>query len=271
MWRHEEADNVRIVGKVKGSVGVKKIIIVLFLLGLLTRVCFAQQVEMFFQGYEKKKVIDATVNAILNEGYSIITVTDYQVIARKTITNNLAASFLYGSRYNINPEYRFFVSFADYNNSSVRAVAEIQIITNPGSAFEKPNEFNDKTLPNIYPRIKSQLELNKTVNDSTKSINSADPRYGFDCTRDTAQPIKVTSVSANSIADRQGLRVGDIIKSINKRFTSTLSEAELNSFLSGPIGSKVVLTIWRVGGVDLFDITLEKTGSAFEKYHFSCI
>ena len=153
----------------------------------------------------------------MSEGFTIDTVNDYQVVASKVITNNLAASLFFGSRYNINPAERVVFRFIESYNS-VRILAESWIVTNPGSAFEKITEFNDKSLKNFLERIKMQTpnNSNKIDNSVPNTKPSGPPVFGVKFSKfDNTGPIKIIEITAGSDAEKKGLKVDDIIVDIN--------------------------------------------------------
>jgi len=91
--------------------------------------------EVTIQNKTKKEVTDALVSEMLSRGFTIKSVSDYTVVFTKPL-DSFAASLLFGSRYDTTPEHRPSFMIVE-SGAGVRIVLTNQIITNPGSAFER--------------------------------------------------------------------------------------------------------------------------------------
>jgi len=85
-------------------------------------------------------VRSALINQMLNKGYSITRDTGHSVAFDRPVDNALGAA-LFGSEYDATPNARIVYTLAALDRST-RVVADIAIITNPGSAFERQTNMN---------------------------------------------------------------------------------------------------------------------------------
>lgn len=82
----------------------------------------------------------ALVSEMVDRGYHITADSDYRLVFDRPVDNFLAGVLL-GSSYDTTPNAR--IAYALVRRAEgVRVVADIAIITNPGSAFEKRTEMN---------------------------------------------------------------------------------------------------------------------------------
>lgn len=86
-------------------------------------------------------VKSALVNEMVNRGYRITKDTPYEVAFDKP-SDSVAAQLLFGSRYDGIPNARISYMIAS-TPPTVRVVADLAIITNPGSAFEQRMPLNN--------------------------------------------------------------------------------------------------------------------------------
>ena len=80
------------------------------------------------------------VSEMLNRGYSITSESGNLVAFDRPVDNAFAAALL-GSQYDRTPNARVTYSIAPLG-SSTRVIADLAIITNPGSAFERRTDMN---------------------------------------------------------------------------------------------------------------------------------
>lgn len=90
---------------------------------------------------------------------------------------NILASALLGSRYDSQPNARITYMFSKFS-SSIRVVADMAVITNPGSAFERRTPFNNNqdslSIQQMMLNIKLMLERTYgTSNENVQPIYSA--------------------------------------------------------------------------------------------------
>jgi cell division septation protein DedD len=86
------------------------------------------------------RVKSALVNEMINGGYRITKDSQFEIAFDRPI-DNLAAAVLFGSRYDAQPNARVAYSIAQVG-SDVRVVADMAIITNPGSGFEQRTDVS---------------------------------------------------------------------------------------------------------------------------------
>jgi len=96
--------------------------------------------EFTFYKVQRKELANAILNRMITKGYSVKQVTDYTIVMRKAETGILTGA-LFGSRYDSTPERRITFTFVEVD-SGIRTIIADQIVTNPGSAFEKITEMD---------------------------------------------------------------------------------------------------------------------------------
>lgn len=69
-------------------------------------------------------------------------VSDYKVTTSKVASKDLTAMFLFGSRYDGVPEYRIHHTLIE-RAGSVKVLMSGEIVTNPGSAFERATDITE--------------------------------------------------------------------------------------------------------------------------------
>ena len=82
----------------------------------------------------------ALISAMVNGGYSITRDSDYLLAFDRPVDNVLAAALL-GSEYDSTPNARISYTIAELR-SRIRVVADLALVTNPGSAFERHTNMN---------------------------------------------------------------------------------------------------------------------------------
>ncbi|MDI6740640.1 MAG: PDZ domain-containing protein [Candidatus Edwardsbacteria bacterium] len=107
----------------------------------------------------KKEVTDALVGEVVSRGFTVVTVSDYNIVFSKPIST-VATSTKRGARSNGTAEQRLSFTIAE-TSAGVRIVLANQIATNPGSAYEKVSDTGGgpagegwrqflTTFPNIF-------------------------------------------------------------------------------------------------------------------------
>ena len=104
--------------------------------------------EVTIQGASKKQVADAIVAGALEHGTQVKSVSDYGVVLARRADGNLAAALLYGSRYDSTPELRLHLNMVDVT-SGVRVFGRAEMVTNPGSAFERINDVTAGSMHDV--------------------------------------------------------------------------------------------------------------------------
>lgn len=94
--------------------------------------------EVEIPGVTKKQVETAILAREMERGWDLKTQTDAMLVFSKR-TNDFGAMLLYGSRYDVTPEGRLKFTLVEVP-TGVRVFLKVEIITNPGSAFERVTE-----------------------------------------------------------------------------------------------------------------------------------
>jgi hypothetical protein len=102
----------------------------------------------------------AIISRAINVKYSVTKDTEYLLQMEKP-SDNFGAALLLGSKYDSVPAERAVFTFAPQGDT-VRVVAALMYVTNPGSGFERLTPVNagegvDRTQASLY-EIKDQLE-----------------------------------------------------------------------------------------------------------------
>ena len=102
----------------------------------------------------------ALISEMVNRGYSITRESDFLVAFDRPIDNVWAAALL-GSRYDSTPNARVSYTIARIQDA-IRVVADLAIITNPGSAFERQTNMNanedSRKIQGLLDRVKSNVD-----------------------------------------------------------------------------------------------------------------
>lgn len=118
------------------------------------------KVEVVINGTTPEATKAALVNEMVNHGYRITKDTPFETAFDRP-TDNIAAAVLLGSKYDAQPNARVSY-FITPTPPTVRVVADIAIITNPGSGFERRTEMNASQdsvqLQALLDQIKVLLE-----------------------------------------------------------------------------------------------------------------
>ena len=104
-------------------------------------------------------VRSAFMNLLVNNGYTIRTCTDTQIIAGKT-TQNVAASLLLSTRLSGPPEERVTILFIPQSApDTLRVVVSGAYVSNQGTAFEKVQPVRgSQTEQDQFMAAKSRIE-----------------------------------------------------------------------------------------------------------------
>lgn len=94
--------------------------------------------EVDIPGVSKKQAVDAIITREMEKGWDLKTQTDSMLVFGKRI-NNLGAALLFGSQYDRTPEGRLRFTLVE-TESGVKIYVKIEMITNPGSAYERVTE-----------------------------------------------------------------------------------------------------------------------------------
>ena len=104
------------------------------------------------------------INAMVNSGYNLSRDSAYQLVFDKQLTTNFTAQLLLGSNYDQVPAARVAYLISP-TNEKVRVVADMSIVTNPGSAFERRTDMNHSKdaadLQTALGKLKAKSEQGK--------------------------------------------------------------------------------------------------------------
>ena len=112
--------------------------------------------EVAIPNVTKKEVIDALTNAMLANGYSVKNVTDYSAVYGIR-SNSILAGMLFGSQYDSVPEMRVSYAIVD-SDDGVRVITALEVITNPGSAFERVMDVSKSNTAQSWQSMLEQLK-----------------------------------------------------------------------------------------------------------------
>jgi hypothetical protein len=110
--------------------------------------------EVTIAGVSKKQVADAIVAGALEKGSTVKAVTDYEVTLAKRDENAVGTNLLFGSRYDAVPETRLHLGMVEVAGG-VRVFGRAEVVTNPGSAFERVLDVTDTTGRSIQTSLES--------------------------------------------------------------------------------------------------------------------
>jgi hypothetical protein len=95
--------------------------------------------EVSLPGVTKKQALDQIVARAVSRGMQVRSINDYSLTLGKRVGENFAAVLLYGSRYDSEPELRMTFTTIE-GPGGVLIYARAEMVTNPGSAFERRND-----------------------------------------------------------------------------------------------------------------------------------
>jgi C-terminal processing protease CtpA/Prc len=194
-----------------------KVSMIVFSLFLVCQSAFAASVSI--TDATISEVRDQVTRDYLGIGFNIVVSNDAVLILQKT-SNDFMTNVFYGSRYNTYPAYRAQFNFVQQANT-VYTTAELSIITNPNSSFEKSTPiYNDKNINQYIKHLKFAfnggylygLTTDESVKDDTLLIKAVDPK---------------------SPCEAAGLIAGDKIYKINDIKVSDLSKEKIDDMFSG--------------------------------------
>lgn len=96
--------------------------------------------EVTIQGSSKQRITDSLSEIMADNGYSIKSIDEYNLVFGKKI-DSFAASFMYGSNFNVKPEARITYSLINVPGG-VRVIATIEMVSNPGTGFESADDIS---------------------------------------------------------------------------------------------------------------------------------
>lgn len=154
---------------------MKKIVLVLLTVAVLSGCATVQPIptgsgmpEVTICGVRKNEVMEKFAAGLSMKGVNIRNTSNYQIVVGKPVDNPLIAA-LYGSKYDSTPEARIIFTFADINNCTYIG-ARLQIVTNPGSGFERITDISKGKdayqLQQELEELKSTVERQRPVDQN---------------------------------------------------------------------------------------------------------
>ncbi|WP_295407120.1 hypothetical protein [uncultured Thiocystis sp.] len=110
--------------------------------------------DFTFNNANQKSVVDQLVSRSMSSGMSVISATEYLVVA-ETRDASFGAMFIYGSKYDRTPAFRIKYNIASIGNNQVRVNGRAEMITNPGSAFERSTDVTAQASQQINANLSS--------------------------------------------------------------------------------------------------------------------
>lgn len=136
--------------------------------------------EVIIEGATRKQVADRIVDRLTGKGLTIRQVTEYKIVAGQKADQDFAARLLYGSRYDGVPEYRLTYTLID-QPQGVKVYARVEIVTNPGSSFERVNDMTNAqkhNLQDMLGKLRSEFEPPRAPNGSVAGASTAPSASG---------------------------------------------------------------------------------------------
>lgn len=118
---------------------------------------------------DKTEIMEKFAAALSMDGWNIRSANNYQIVAGKP-ASNLLISALFGSRYDSTPESRMIFTFADVSGNCTYIGARLQIVTNPGSGFER---ITDYSRGKDAHELQQQLENLKSLVEESRTGKAA--------------------------------------------------------------------------------------------------
>lgn len=138
--------------------------------------------EVVIHGTTRKAVLDALATMMVDREYSIVSIQDYKAVFEKD--GGFLGSVLFGSGYDASTKKRASFDVLE-TGSSVRIVATFEMVSNPGSAFERRSDASKsgkakKQIQELLDALKDQLEPTSSVPPDSVTATTPDS---------TSQPI----------------------------------------------------------------------------------
>lgn len=191
---------------------------------------------------DKKTVMDVSTKTLMEIGYNIESVSDYQVSFKADINNPIFCMF-YTSRFNSTQEIWVYLNFIQINQD-VTISGDTKIITNPISTRGKSIIINQRAILEIFDLIKEKFY--------------GDVKFGINYYRKKHKGcFEINYVQRNSSTEKAGVEVGDLIKKINSKSTKHMSSMTFENYFIVPDGTELNLTIIKKTGEEK-DVIIKK-------------
>ena len=114
--------------------------------------------EVTVDGVTKQEVIDVMLDSVLASGAKIESVNDHGIVVSKE-AGGIGIVLVYGSGYDPKPDIRAHFYVVD-TMDGVKIYAQGEIVTNPGSAYERKKDVTDSynnDLQSALTKLKNKL------------------------------------------------------------------------------------------------------------------
>ncbi|MBA4390235.1 MAG: hypothetical protein C0399_04780 [Syntrophus sp. (in: bacteria)] len=117
--------------------------------------------EITICGVGKSEIMEKVVAGFIMAGFNIRNTSNFQIVMGKPVSNPLVGAMM-GSRYDSTPESRLVWTFASLDNNCTHIGVVVQIVTNPGSAFERITDVSTgkdgHEIQEEFERLKARVE-----------------------------------------------------------------------------------------------------------------
>lgn len=210
---------------------------------MLQSACYAYSSSLLLDDTRiiKKDVIDMVVGNFVNDGFTVGSANDYQVTFEKPVTNFLTRA-LYATPAYPTPYYRVIVNFAP-TNGGLKLVLNAQIVSNPNSGHEKIADDTSISYDNYINSLSDYFS--RYVGVGMNLFLEKDGDY-----------IKAGTITKGGSADKNGVKTGDLIVSVNDISCKTMDVLTLNKmFKDAKQGDKFKLLL--KNGEENREVTIE--------------
>jgi hypothetical protein len=208
---------------------LKKIFLVFLLFAslLVCQISYAADWQNEIKGVSKKLLMDVITSDMISLRFNVLSVNEYQLVFGRD-ANDFGSMFFFGSKFNGTPQQRVTFALAQVNDT-VKIHMNVQLVTNPGSTFEKYTPIGHPSWGTY--------------------IQSLSPRfYGFVgygiVVYQIGKDFEIGHIYKNSNAYNSGLMKQDRIIKVNGKKVHGLSVQELDSmFIPGDAGTEIELVV----------------------------
>lgn len=108
---------------------------------------------------EKKRVIAALTNRMLDKGWQVKSADEHRVVFKR-VDDSIGGMAMFGTNFNGFPEARAEYSLVD-SEGGVRVVCNLKMVSNPGSGFEQETEMRGR--PAMEAAQEGLLEVQRSL------------------------------------------------------------------------------------------------------------
>lgn len=90
---------------------------------------------------DKTRTKEAIIATFIPRGYQIVKDSEFQLVMDRPANDSFGAQLVYGSQWNSVPNARVILTITGNNPTNVNS--QIQVVTNPGSGFERINDVSN--------------------------------------------------------------------------------------------------------------------------------